>query len=71
MSKASKKSKMPAPSARANSAMLRMDRARKQKAGTSAKQSRKLGSNSILLFQHQMDQLNANQKAVAKGKSSK
>lgn len=69
MKKTKKKGGIPAPSARQNAAMLRMDRARGQRAGTSARQSKKLGSNNILLFQHQMDQLNANQKAMARARS--
>ena len=67
--KTKKKSKgIPAPSAKTSSALLRMDRARGLKAGTSARQSKKLGSYKTLLFQHQMDQLEANRKAVARGK---
>ena len=67
--KTKKKSKgIPAPSAKTSSALLRMDRSRGLKAGTSARQSKKLGSYNTLLFRHQMDQLEANQKAVARGK---
>ena len=63
-----KKKGIPAPSAKTSSALLRMDRARGLKAGTSARQSKKLGSYKTLLFQHQMDQLEANRKSVARGK---
>jgi hypothetical protein len=62
---------IPAPSARRNSALLRMDRARGQKAGTSARQSRKIGSYNTLLIQHQIAQLNANQVSIAKSRGSK
>jgi hypothetical protein len=67
----SKKKGIPAPSARTGSALLRMDRARGLRAGTSARQSRKLGSYNTLLFQHQLAQLQANAESMAKRKGSK
>ena len=69
MNKDNKKKKgISAPSAKTNSALLRMDRARGLKAGTSARISKRLGSYNTLLFQHKLEQLDANQKAMAKNK---
>lgn len=62
---------IPAPSPKLNSAYLRMDRSRGEKAGTSIKQSRAIGSNNFIMFQHQMDQLNANQGALSRGRGKK
>lgn len=50
---------IPAPSAKLNSAYLRMDRARGLRAGTSLRESRALGSNNIIMFQHLLAQQNA------------
>ncbi len=67
----SKKKGIPAPSARTGSTLLRMDRARGLRAGTSARQSKKLGSYNTLIFQHQLAQFEANARSMARHKGSK
>lgn len=73
MPKAKTKNKkgIPAPSARTGSALLRMDRARGLRAGTSARQSKKMGSYHTLLFQHKLAQSNASYQAIARSKAEK